>query len=103
MPPPIKVNIDETLGVGQLSNTTFAQATWIPTEIGETMISKTASIPYLLEQSFQLYIETPLNILRLATDCLDTLEPSWSTHTLQILPIPPKKWLTDLEIELWQV
>ena len=103
MPPPIEVDIDETLGVGQLSNTTFAQATRIPAEIGETMISKTASIPYLLEQSFQLYIKTPLNILRLTADCLDTLEPSWSTHALETLPIPPKQWLADLEIELRQV
>jgi hypothetical protein len=98
MEDPIEIDAELPPGVEGLLELAFRKCTSTPTAILDLIPSPAINVSSLLEKNlpallYQLAVNLPS-----AEACTTDREPSWTVEELFKAPVPPRTWLSDLEI-----
>lgn len=96
---PIRLDLDDTLGKGLLSDVTFAQATTIPDSVMKMMPSQAQAIPLFLDVTIQSPSSSGQGLPKAHIVATNNIT-SWSVLRLQKAPIPPAEWVAELNSSL---
>ena len=100
MDEPIEIDAYPLSGVATLLQVAFDNETRIPRAILDLIPSDSIAVSSLLATNLPALLHSPAVNLRPAKSCLTNLAPRWTAKELLEGPVPPRRWLGDLEITL---
>lgn len=100
MEEPIEIDTDPLSGFDAILQAGFSQATQVPGEILRLIPAVTISVSSLLATNLPVLLYPSATNLQPAKSCVTDLAAHWTVEELLKAPVPPRRWLGDLEITL---
>ena len=100
MEEPIEIDVAPSSGFDALLQVAFSNETKVPETILRRIPPPTVTVSSLLATNLPALVHSSAVDLRPAKLCITDLAAHWTVEELLRAPIPPRKWLGDLEITL---
>lgn len=100
MDEPIEIDADPPSGFDALLQAALGKETQTPGTILDLIPSPTISVSSLLEKKLPALLHPSAVNLQPAESCMTDSTARWTVKELFEAPIPPRKWLSNLEISL---
>jgi len=98
---PINIDISGSLGSGTMSQMTYEDAMTIPADLKQLLLPAPGlSIPLLIRKVFPPMMDPLVSSIIPAGECITDHTVSWSTGAIIEAPVPPSKWVSNLDIAI---
>jgi len=100
MEEPIEIDMDPPSGIDAILRAAFDNETQVPGAILDLIPPPTITVSSLLKKNLPVLLNPSAINLRPAKSCTTNAVARWTVKELLDAAIPPRKWLSDLEIIL---
>ena len=100
MEEPIEIDVDPQTGFDMILQAAFDNETQTPESILCLISPASISVSSLLKSDLLALLNSSTVNLQPTTSCMMKVPVRWNTGELLKAPVPPRKWLSDLEIDL---
>ena len=100
MEEPIEIDVDPQTGFDMILQAAFDNKTRTPESILHLISPASISVSSLLKSDLPTLLNSSTVNSQPTTSCMMKVPVRWNTGELLKVPVPPRKWLSDLEIDL---